>query len=220
MTQPDHKHEPDRFCIIPIYSDSTGSAAIPQNAVAHGSWSAITGRIRDSKQQRQMLTLINDAEHAKGTLQAIRAREQDIAAREDAVSEMEEAVREVLLNEFVGKLDKLAARLDALEQERASDPDDAVLPEPPPGSGAGTVTDEGDLQATHPPSRDKHAEQLAASSGTSDDYAEDNDAISGELPQNIERLTPRQTGTAPIFDPRKLGHPQDPPDQPIAIGDD
>jgi hypothetical protein len=45
--------EPDRFAIIPIYSDSTGCGAIPADAVAHGSWSAITGRIRDSKQQRQ-----------------------------------------------------------------------------------------------------------------------------------------------------------------------
>ena len=39
--------DPDRFAIIPIYSDSTGNGAIPQNAVAHGSWSTITGRLRD-----------------------------------------------------------------------------------------------------------------------------------------------------------------------------
>lgn len=32
-------------------------------------------RVIDSRARRQALTLINDAEHAKGTLKAIRARE-------------------------------------------------------------------------------------------------------------------------------------------------
>src|SRR6476659_3900950 len=145
--------EPDRFAIIPIYSDSAGSAAIPQNAVAHGSWSAITGRIRDSKQQRQLLTIINDAEHAQGTLQAIRERERDVAAREDAVSTYEDDVRHSLLADFIGKLDALAARVDSLEAERAKDPDDDLLPLPP-------GNDDGHLQApiAPPNPRDPDAE--------------------------------------------------------------
>ena len=104
--------DPDRFAIIPIYSDSTGSAAIPQNAVAHGSWSAITGRIRDSKQQRQLLTIINDAEHARGTLKNIRDREAAVQEREDAVATIEDDIKRSLLADFTAKLDALASRLD------------------------------------------------------------------------------------------------------------
>ena len=151
MTAPhDRTHEPDRFAIVPIYSDSAGSAAIPQNAVAHGSWSAITGRIRDSKQQRQLLTLINDAEHARGTLQAIRERERDVAVREDAVANMEDDIVHSLLADFIGKIDALAARMDSLEAERAKDPDDDLLPSPPgiaSGEVGGNSNDDGHLQA-------------------------------------------------------------------------
>jgi hypothetical protein len=133
--------EPDRFCIIPVYADSTGSAAIPQNAVAHGSWSAITGRIRDSKQQRQLLTLINDAEHAKGTLQSIREREQAVAQREADVQAREDELNRLMLADAVRKLDATAARFDAFEAEMAKDPDDDELTFPP------GMHDEGDLQS-------------------------------------------------------------------------
>ena|SRR5258707_10882530 len=137
------QHDPDRFAIVPIYSDSTGSAAIPQNAVAHGSWSAITGRIRDTKQQRQLLTMINDAEHAKGTLQAIRERERAVAEREDAVKADVAIFREELLQDFVSKIDALTRRMDSLEAERAHDPDDDELPTPP-GS---PMPDDGELES-------------------------------------------------------------------------
>jgi hypothetical protein len=116
--------EPDRFAIIPIYADSTGAAAIPKNAVAHGSWSAITGRIRDSKQQRQMLSLINDAAHAQETLKDIRAREDSVAEREDAVAAYEDELKQTVLQDFCQKLDALTARMDSLEARRAHDPDD------------------------------------------------------------------------------------------------
>jgi BMFP domain-containing protein YqiC len=133
--------EPDQFAIIPIYSDSTGREAVPQNAVARGSWSAITGRIRDSKQQRQLLTLINDAEHAKGTLQAIREREADVTAREDAVSAIEDEIKRNLLADALTKIDRLVKRIDELEAQRAHDPDDDELPLPP------GISDDGPLEA-------------------------------------------------------------------------
>jgi BMFP domain-containing protein YqiC len=116
--------QPDRFAIIPIYSDSTGLGAIPQNAVAHGSWAAITGRIRDSRQQREMLTLINDAAHAKETIADIRAREDAVAGREDAVAADVEAITRHILSDAISKIDALAARMDSLEARRAYDPDD------------------------------------------------------------------------------------------------
>jgi hypothetical protein len=169
--------EPDRFAIIPIYSDSTGMNAIPQNAVAHGSWAAITGRIRDTKQQRQLLTMINDAEHAKGELKAIRDREQAVSEREQAVKEREDAMAARELRDAIAKLDATAARFDAYEAAVTRDPDDDVLPIP-------------------------------------------HDAVSGELPPSIARVTPPTPGTEPTFDPRKLAHPQEPPNQPIAIEDD
>jgi hypothetical protein len=123
--------DPNRFAIIPIYSDSTGCAAIPENAVMHGDWCTVTGRIRDSRQQRQMLTLINDAEHAKSTLKAIRAREDSLKAAEDSFATDVDIFRDEQVQDFINKLDALTHRMDSIEADEAKDPDDETLSLPP-----------------------------------------------------------------------------------------
>jgi cell division protein FtsB len=123
--------EPDTFYIAPAYSDSTGHSAVPANAVFVGSRSAVMERILDSKARRAALTIINDAEHARGTIASIRKRERDVAAREDAVTAREEALLQQAIQKLDASADTFTQRIDTLEAERAHDPDDDDLPLPP-----------------------------------------------------------------------------------------
>lgn len=133
----------NRFAIVPVYADSTGHEAVPQNAMFVGSQSSIMERVLDSRARRTALTLINDAAHAREFLTRIAQRERDVAAREDAVTSYEDSVRRTVVQDFIGKLDALASRLDSLEQQAAHDPDDDELP---PGLTGPSVDDsEGDL---------------------------------------------------------------------------
>lgn len=228
MTQP---RDYNRFAVVPIYADSTGREAAPQNALFVGSQSAVMERILDSRARRTALSIINDAEHAKGTLHSIRQRERDVADREEAVKKREDAQTARELQDAMRKFDTTLARFDIYEAELNHDPDDDELPLPP-GSG-----DDGELEASHPPSRDKHTEQLAATEDeeqggvplsygnvpTTYVHGEDGrsrgEDQSNELPPEVERRTPA-SGTMPVYDPRDLAHPQKPQQQPLAIGDD
>jgi hypothetical protein len=125
------QREPDQFYIAPAYSDSTGQSAIPANAVFVGSRSAVMERILDSKARRQALTLINDAEHAKGQLLEIRKRVRELKAREDAVTAREEALLQQAIQKLDASANEFTKRIESLEAERAHDPDDDDLPLPP-----------------------------------------------------------------------------------------
>jgi hypothetical protein len=139
MTAPEPR-DFNRFAIVPIYADSTGREAVPQNALFVGSQKVVMERILDSKARRQALTLINDAEHAKGTISGIRERERAVALREADVTAREDALARALLADALGKLDALTHRFDTIEAERAYDPDDDELPLPP-------MSDDGPLEA-------------------------------------------------------------------------
>jgi septal ring factor EnvC (AmiA/AmiB activator) len=120
--------------------------------IAHGSLPDCMEHIPDSRVVRQKLQIINDAAVVERRLRTEKAklaeREADLATREEDVA----MFREELLQDFVSKLDTLAARIDAMEQERAKDPDDDELPSPP-GS-----QDDGDLQALVPPPAEHRAD--------------------------------------------------------------
>jgi hypothetical protein len=193
---------PDKFAIVPIYADSSGAEVKFPDAIMTGSMSAVMARIKDTKQMREDIRISNEADlvrRAKADLNRDRAAfKADQAAFEAEV----EQINEVLLHEFFHKLDALTARLDAYEAERNHDPDDDELPLPP-----GISADDGDLQASHDPSSDKHREQLE----------DDNE---GDLPPELERHAPPGLGTDPVFNPAELAHPQKPPQQPVAFGGD
>jgi hypothetical protein len=104
----------------------------PKHTVAHGSWLEVMEHVPDSKVIRQKLTIINDAEHAKGTLLAIRDREKAVTAREDSVKAREDAVAEAevaLLQDAIRKLDAQMQKMDSLEARRIQVKLDA-LPDP------------------------------------------------------------------------------------------
>jgi hypothetical protein len=128
MTQP---RDLNRFAIVPIYADSTGREAAPQNAMFVGSQSAVMERILDSKARRTALSIINDAEHAKGTLQAIRDREAAVSKREASVQAREDAMAARELQDALRKFDTTLARFDEYEAKVTHDPDDDDLPLPP-----------------------------------------------------------------------------------------
>jgi cell division protein FtsB len=151
--------EPDQFYIAPAYSDSTGHSAVPANAVFVGSRSAVMERILDSKARRAALSIINDAEHARGTLASIRQRERDVAAREHAVAAREEALLQQAIQKLDASADKFTKRMDELEAERARDPDDDDLPPIPALVDQNDVPsplhdDDGHLQAPIPAPRE------------------------------------------------------------------
>jgi hypothetical protein len=155
----------DRFAIIPIYNDSFGNGAVPQDAVFVGSRSAVMERIVDSRARRDALSLINDAAHAKGELKGIRERERAVAAREEAVQKREDAQTARELHDALRKLDATVARFDAFEAERTKDPEDDLLPLPP-GS---LMPDDGELESPKAaPPEDPNAPVVGVDTRTED----------------------------------------------------
>jgi hypothetical protein len=217
--------EPDRFAIVPLPSDSTGAEVKYPNAIMTGDMTAVMARIKDSKQMREDLRISNEADKVRRAKAALKVDQEAFATEQAAFATEVEAVKEVLLNEFVGKLDALIARMDEYEAKLNHDPDDDKLPLPPgtviaatelalgggPSSGG---SDDGELEASHPPSRDKHREQLEA--GEDDDeggvplsygnvpttYVHGEDQ-SNELPGGIG-----VAASDPHPNPRDLAHPQ------------
>jgi hypothetical protein len=193
--------DPDKFAIVPLFSDSTGAEVKFPGAIMTGDMSAVMARVKDSRQMREDLRISNEADKVRRAQAALRADQAAFEEEQASFTAEVEAVKEVLLNEFVGKLDALAARMDAYEAELARDPDDDELPLPP-DTVSPSAGDDGELQASHPPSRDPGEEDAE-----------------GDLPPDIERGTPPGLGTDPIYDPSHLSHPQR-KQQPVAIGDE
>jgi hypothetical protein len=135
-----------KFAIVPIYSDSTGAEVKFPDAIMTGDMSAVMARIKDSKQMREDLRVSNEASRVRKDMARLqRDRAAFEAERADAADE--EATRQELMLDFIGKLDALAHRMDALEAAAAHDPEDDELPSPP-GS---LLPDEGDLEPKLPP---------------------------------------------------------------------
>ena len=124
-------NDPDCFAIVPVYGDSAGRRAVPQNAIFVGNRNAVMERILDSKARRQALTLVNDADRVRRDIAALRADKAEFEADKAAFTADVAAVNEVLLQEFIGKLDALATRMDAIEAARAQSKYDEELPSPP-----------------------------------------------------------------------------------------
>src|SRR6476620_5766301 len=123
--------EPDRFAIVPIFADNAGCEVKFPGAIMTGSMSAVMARIKDSKQMREDLRTSNEADQVRRDKADLRQRERDLATREDSFQEDVETFKHAALQDFIQKLDALAARVDTMEQERAHDPDDDELPLPP-----------------------------------------------------------------------------------------
>jgi molecular chaperone GrpE (heat shock protein) len=118
----------DHWQLVPVPKDSTGRVMVSDSAMMHGSMNHCLLAVRDSRAQRADLELINDREKVraqnKAESDAFDTKRADLQAYADSVAADVEAVRDVLMQEFVGKLDALAARMDSLEARRANDPDD------------------------------------------------------------------------------------------------
>jgi hypothetical protein len=179
---------PDRVALVPIIADSSGREVIPGNAIWHGSANMIMERVIDSRARNAALTLLNDAERAKNTLQSIRAEQKALAARADAISNAEEAIRQL-----ADAVNTLTTRMDAFEEEKqakaeAEERDAASASEYalPPGIGD---TDEdtphhtpaGDLHSISP-STGEDERQLAAIEDEHDDLEATKSVLDDEGP--------------------------------------
>jgi hypothetical protein len=211
----------DEFAIVPVYADSAGRKATPQNAIFSGSRNAVMERIIDSRTRRESLTLLNEAKHIREEKRALVAERADVAKRTDAVTQAEDLIRQLC-----DQIGTLTARVDAFEEaqrakdqeeERARDPDNQITL--PPGSDSSAlgltrdqldepehplldpelVADEDDPQAMqthgeltiHPPTAPEDREQLAA--------ALEDDEGEGDLPPELTAKAPPIPGTAPEF---------------------
>jgi hypothetical protein len=146
MTEP---RPADKFAIVPIYADSSGSEVKFPNAIMTGDMSAVMARVKDSKQMREDLRISNEADQVRRDKAALKVREDALRADEANFSAAVESVQDALISQFSAKVDALAARMDAIEAERSRDPDDDLLPSPPgtPVSPGSPVPDDGNLQS-------------------------------------------------------------------------
>lgn len=163
----------DRFAIFELPPNVTGHTALfLREAAFIGSRNSVLERIHGSRARNDSLRLINDAEHARGTLQSIRQREQDVAKRERAVQSREDAVAERELADAIRKMDATAARFDAYDHEQQANSEENQLTLPP------GQEDDGELQTPY--------EEV-------DDEAES----IGDLPPALTKEVPPETGTDP-----------------------
>jgi hypothetical protein len=147
---------PVRYAIIKIATDSTGREVTYPDTVCVGSYNAVMERVFDTKQRREALTLKNDAEHARGTLQAMREEKRAIAARADAVAQAEDLIRQLCdaVNTLTARIDSFEEeqRAQAEAEERARNEEPITLPpgaDPDPDNRP--IADEGELQAAKEP---------------------------------------------------------------------
>jgi uncharacterized coiled-coil protein SlyX len=197
-----------RIAVVDIIHDSLGREVIPPNTRFYGDESLVMSRIVGSKARQRDLQIINDAEHAKNTLQAVREEKAAIAKRADAVTQAE-----TLIRQLCDKVDTLTARMDSYEEtQRAKSEEEERLrnAEPitlPPGSSRDELdepehpllgpelSDTGDEThgelTIHPATRPAHREQLEAS--------EDDDEGPGDLPPELTAKTPPNLGTDPAL---------------------
>ena len=148
MTSP--RTRPRRVAVVDVISDSMGREVVPKNYRLVGPENIVMECIMDSKARNDAVTLLHDAEEARGTLESIRAREEAVKKREDAVNS---AVRSGMLKNFAAKLDALASRMDEFEAQQAKlAHDDDLLPEPPVSLAppATTTGDDGELASPVP----------------------------------------------------------------------
>jgi BMFP domain-containing protein YqiC len=166
MSQPLRAPEPDtgeEVAMVRYFKDSTGAKVVstdPRDILLTGPRSIVQERILSSKERMRDIAIINDAAHAKGTLQSIKERERAVAAREDAVQAREDEITSSLLADAISKIEALTARIDALEAEANKNPDEDILAEPPssPGTPPGAQPGDGELQT---PSPERLSKQLS-----------------------------------------------------------
>jgi hypothetical protein len=103
----------DYWQLLPVPTDSSGRMVISDSAIAHGPMNSVMLHVRGSRAQQKDLAIINDAEHAKRDLQAMREEKRAINARADAVTQAEDLIRQL-----VSKVDDLEARIDEFEEEK------------------------------------------------------------------------------------------------------
>jgi len=196
-----------RFAVIPLDRDDP----VPTNAIAHGSWSALGPLLFDTRPLTAALDLAaRTVAHAEEN-HARQVSEQQLVA--DGATAL------------VDGLLQLRHRLDTLERNQrdrrrldaASEVARELLEIPqdkPPAAGEhgpAVVRDQehkptGDLHSVAP-SHPEDKEQAAA--------RERKDQ--GALPNELLKGAPPDPGTAPEFDPAKVGKAPDPPQQPVSV---
>ena len=170
------------FAIVPVAEGKP-----PQNAIAHGSMSAVMERIADSKARSEAEKVIARAEQAAAELEQQQQREQQVIA--DAVGK------------FAAGISDLTRRVDQLEQERETRraldaatevtremlaiPKDAPDPEASEADDAPAHIPGGELHDL--PAKDP--EQLGQTATTDQ----------GDLPEELLEKTPPEPGTAPTI---------------------
>lgn len=134
---------PNKFAIVPIHCDSSGAEVKFPGAIMTGDMSAVMARIKDSRQMREDLRISNEADEVRREKQRLLMMHRALREREAAYanSVAAKSITTALVQDFIGKLDALTARMDSLEAERNHDPDDDELPLPPGIDGTDPVYD-------------------------------------------------------------------------------
>jgi hypothetical protein len=179
----------DRFAIVPLFPNQSP----PAHCIAWGNMDAVMERIVDSNTRNDAIDLIHDAAVALGQLERTRNQQAQIFARS--------------FQDVIARLDALAHRMDAIEEQRAArakaDAEEEQqriqdyldsLPDPDNLDGQVTYDPSGELHILPPTISDQ-----------------------GALPNELVRKAPPETGNYPEPDPSKLAHPQQQPAQPVAI---
>ena len=186
---PDPLRNYDRFYICGLGEHEKA----PDHALFVASHSAVMERILDSKARRNALSIINDAEHAKGQLQTIRERERALRVAEDAFRADVAAFDQDILQQLLDRIAALETQLTAIEAARTQQKLDS-LPDI-------------DDPASYEPGGELHSVAPKQPQATTDQ---------GDLPNELVRKAPPTLGTDPVTDPRELAHGPGPA-PPVAI---
>ena len=139
MTEPKPR-EPDRFAIVPIYADSSGSEVKFPGAIMTGSMSAVMARIKNSRQMREDLRISNEADKVRRVKAQLKADAAALEAERADFAVYANSVKADALQDFIQKLDALTAQIESLEAARAKAADPNEQPSPP------GYPDDGELQ--------------------------------------------------------------------------
>jgi hypothetical protein len=151
----------NRFATVPVYADSLGNEVVPSNAVSVGTLDPVAECEARSRALDERECELNEFKHQLIEWHA--ALHEERVRMDSASAARRDAIKHGLLADVLSKLDVLAARMDAYEeQQRANDPENQITL-PPVGDddvvGSNEpISDEGELQSVKSSSVSRHPE--------------------------------------------------------------
>jgi hypothetical protein len=215
--------------IVRCYRDGSGNVAVstdPRDIWVTGPRDTLMGRVRDSKAERAALSLINDAEHERGKIQAMRQEQRQFKADKEAFEQERADFYQGLLGTAIRKMESIAARMDALEAEATKAEQQQFMDQFPadPDEPFATFHPTGDLHTLPPSSGSPVDAATAPSAGDlpTDPPVFDIDDPSTWPAEDDDQGLTAVTATRPVIDPADLAYPQpysspSQPNSPVAV---